>query len=180
MKNANMSLLSSRALLLTATAATLALSSTLISKPAFAGTATSNLDVSANVNATCSITTNPVAFGDYNPSNPSDANASGTVTTTCTVGSPATITLGEGQNANSGSTAANPARRLSVDGTNFLEYFLYQDSNRTTVWGNAGGTGVDTTGTGTPQALIVYGTITAAQSVPPGAYTDTVVATVTF
>ena len=90
MKNTNISLLSSRALLLTAT---LALSSTLISKPAFAGSATADLSVSANVTNNCSISTVGVSFLDYDPTNTTGTLADGTISTTCTTGASATITL---------------------------------------------------------------------------------------
>jgi spore coat protein U-like protein len=149
-----------------------------------ATTATSNLSVTASVSASCSITTAPVAFGAYDPvvTNATAAlNGTGTVTVTCTSGASTTITLGQGLNANTGSTDAAPARRL-VDGggTNYLSYALYQNTGRTTVWGNTAGTGVANTGTGTASAVTVYGAVAAGQSVPAGSYSDTVVATVTF
>ena len=150
---------------------------------AHAGTATSNLDVSATVSANCTISTAPVAFGGYDPvsANASTAlDASGSVTVTCTQGSAATVTLGQGANADTGSSDAAPARRLNDGGTNFLAYDLYSDEGRSVVWGNDATTDVAHTGTGTAVALDVYGSIDAAQNVPAGSYTDTVVATVTF
>lgn len=177
MKNTNISLLSSRALLLTAT---LALGGTLWVKPAFAATTNqTNLSVSTSVNVTCTITANAVAFPPYSP-NGTDVIANGTVTTTCTNGSSATITLDQGQNAGTGSTDAAPLRRLSDAGTNKLSYSLFQNTDRTTVWGNTPGTGVNITGNGAAQNTTVYGKIPAGQNVPPGTYSDTVVATVTF
>lgn len=69
---------------------------------------------------------------------------------------------------------------MSDGASHFLSYALYQDTGRTTVWGNTGGTGVANTGTGTQNALTVYGAVAAGQAVPAGSYSDTVVATVTF
>lgn len=148
-----------------------------------AGTATSNLSVTATVSANCTISTAPVAFGAYDPvsanaSSPLDG--SGTITVTCTTGSNGTITLGQGANAATGSTDGAPLRQMKDSGTDVLGYTLYQDSGRTTVWGNTVGTGVSDLGNGAGQNLTVYGAVTAAQNVPAGSYSDTVVATVTF
>ncbi len=148
-----------------------------------AATSTANLSVTASVAANCSISTAPVAFGSYDPvtANASTAlNGTGTVSVNCTSGASTTITLGQGSNANTGSTDAAPARRMKDAGTDYLSYSLYSDSGRTTVWGNTAGTGLASTGTGTLTALTVYGAVAAGQNVPTGSYTDTVVATVTF
>jgi spore coat protein U-like protein len=64
------------------------------------------------------------------------------------------------------------------DGTDFLDYQLYTDSEHTTVWDNT--TGQSVTGTGASSPTPVYGVITKGQNVPAGSYTDTVVATITF
>jgi len=148
-----------------------------------AATATSNLSVTASVSANCSISTAPVAFGAYDPVSANAAtplSGTGTVNVTCTNGASTTVTLGQGSNANTGSTDVAPARRLSDGTTHFLTYSLYQDTGRTTVWGNTVGTGVANTGTGTQTAITVYGSVDAGQNVPSGSYSDTVVATVTF
>jgi spore coat protein U-like protein len=148
-----------------------------------AATATSNLTVSASVTANCTISTAPVAFGAYDPvsANATTAlNGTGTVNVTCTSGASTTITLGQGSNANTGSTDTAPDRRMSDGASHFLAYALYQDSGRATVWGNTAGTGEANTGSGTQNALTVYGAIAAGQNVPAGSYSDTVVATVTF
>lgn len=154
----------------------------LMSAGAYAGTATSNLSVTAAVSANCTISTSAVAFGAYDPVSANAASAldgSGSVTVTCTKDSNGTITLGQGANANTGSTDAAPLRRLS-DGSNFLSYALFSDASRSTEWGNTAGTGVVHTGTGSSAAVSVYGRVASAQNVPAGNYSDTVVATVTF
>lgn len=150
--------------------------------PARAATATSNLSVTATVSANCTIATSAVAFGTYDPVSAhasSALNGTGTVTVTCTNGSSATITLGQGSNADTGSTDAAPLRRVK-SGANYLSYALYSNSDRTTVWGNTAGTGVAHTGSGSATAITVYGQIAAGQNVPAGSYVDTVVATITF
>ena len=144
-----------------------------------AGTATTNLGVSATVAGTCVLGTNPLAFGAYDATTAGTTDGQGTVTVTCTDGTVATVTLGEGLNPFSPNAAA-PFRQMAF-GANRLGYFIYKDAAHATVWGNTIATGVSQTFTGidgTP--LTVYGAITAAQNVPVGDYVDTVVATVTF
>ena len=148
-----------------------------------AATQTANLPVTATVSANCAISTSAVAFGAYDPAvvNASAAlDGTGSVLVTCTSGASTTVTLGQGANADTGSTTAVPLRRMKDGGTNYLAYFLYSDSGRTTVWGDTGGTGLAHTGTGSQASLTVYGRVTAGQNVPTGNYSDTVVATVTF
>lgn len=148
-----------------------------------AATATSNLSVTASVAANCTISTTAVAFGAYDPVSANASaplNGTGSVSVTCTNGASTTVTLGQGSNADTGSTAAAPVRRMRDGGTNFLSYALYSDTGRTTTWGDTLGTGLAHTGTGTLTALTVYGQIPAGQNVPATNYSDTVVATITF
>jgi spore coat protein U-like protein len=163
-------------------ALTLACILVLTSSGAFAGTATSNMAVSATVSANCTINAGALAFGAYDPI---VANAAAplpgtaTLTVTCTNASPATLTLDQGLNAAGGSTPAAPLRRLA-NGGSFIGYGLFQDNAHTTTWGDTAGTGVAYTGTGVAGTLTVFGQIPATQNVPAGSYTDTVVATITF
>jgi spore coat protein U-like protein len=164
----------------------------ILASPVWAQSANQNLNVTASVAQTCSITTSAVAFGAYDPVGANAAtalNVNGAVNLTCTRGSTAvTVTLGLGANA-SGST------RRMVGGTNgeFLTYELYHPSAATAsaactfpgtqIWGTAGGeifTPSATWAAGTPFAFNVCGTIAAGQDVAADAYTDTVVATVNF
>jgi spore coat protein U-like protein len=148
-----------------------------------ATTTTTNLSVTASVNLECILSTTPVAFGIYDSITENATVAltgTGTITTTCTNGAAAKITLSQGANANTGSTDAIPLRRMVNSGTNFLSYTLYSDSGRTVVWGNTVGTGATYTGTGLGTGVTVYGTMPPGQNTPSGAYTDTVVVTITF
>ena len=146
--------------------------------PVLAATATANLTVSATVTNNCTISTAALAFGSYDPvagNAASNLDGTGRVTVACTKGATATIGLGNGSNA-SGS-----ARRMSDGGSNYLNYELYSDSGRSTVW-NSG------SGVLSPMAapskvardFTVYGRISSNQDVPAGTYGDTVVATVNF
>ncbi len=147
--------------------------------PAMAGAATSNLTVSSNVVDNCTISTAAISFGDYDALSADPLDQTGSVTITCTTGAAATIKLGQGSNATGGSTDSAPQRRLTNNG-NYLEYQIYQDGARSTVWGNTAGSGVSDTGNGAAQVKTVYGRIPSGQNVPTGAYSDTVVAEVAF
>ena len=149
---------------------------------AVAGSATSNLDISASVPANCTISTAAVTFGNYDPilTNKTQAlTGSGTVIATCTASTGATIKLGQGSNPSSTSSDGNPIRSLAFNGYK-LGYYLYQDSNRTTIWGNTAGTGLAYTGNGSSANLSVYGKIPEDQQVPAGSYTDIVLATILY
>ena len=152
----------------------------------FAATDTENLLVSASVTATCTITTAPVAFGDYDPTAVADLDGTGSVTVLCTNGTAGYVTLGEGGNADGASTPAVPVRQMAggLAGAGRLTYHLYSEGTYTDVWGNTSTTGLNHVGLGVATALTVYGRIPASQNVIAGsggtAYADTVVATVEF
>jgi spore coat protein U domain-containing protein, fimbrial subunit CupE1/2/3/6 len=121
------------------------------SDPAWAGSATATLGVSATVVANCTIATAAIAFGNHNPvgahaSTPLDA--SGSVTITCTQGTTATVGFDTGTNAGGASGSGLLAPGIALN--------------------NA------------PRTFSVYGRIPAAQNKPVGNYINTVVATVNF
>lgn len=160
----------------------LALASCALPATSDAQPAQGNLGVTTTVNPDCTISTSPLQFGNYNPvgthrTNPLDNQ--GAVIVSCTPGAITTITMGQGLNAGPGSTDAAPLRRMA-SGANRLSYTLFQDTGRTTLWGNTAGTGLGYTGTGSSSNLGVFGRVAAGQNVPAGSYTDTVVATITF
>ena len=152
---------------------------TLISVPAFAGSATANLNVSASVSAVCTISTAAVAFGAYDPvvTNAAAAlNGTGTLTVACTKGASATIDLGVGGNLLAGS-------RRMTSGADFLNYALYKDAARTQVWGTGLAGGATLTYNSATKAatnLTVYGTVPGGQDVTVGSYSDVVVATINY
>ena len=144
--------------------------------------ATDDIAVTATVVANCSITAAALDLGSYDPVvvNASDpAEASSLLSVTCTSGASATVTLDEGDNATGTSSAADPDRRLT-DGSNFLSYGLFTNTDRDDEWGNTALTGVPYTGTGTAGSITVYGSIPAGQNVPAGVYADVVTATITL
>ena len=151
----------------------------LITIPAFAGSQTANLNVTASVSAVCTISTVTVAFGAYDPvvaNAATDLNGTGTLTVACTKGAAATIDLGVGNNLSGGS------RRMS-SGTDFLNYALYKDGARTQVWGTGMTGGTTLTYNSASKAstsITVFGKVPQAQDVTVGSYSDVVVATINY
>lgn len=157
----------------------------IISVPVFAATQTANLAVSATVVNNCTITTAPVAFGNYDPivanaAGGSDVYANGSVTVTCTKNAPNVwVDLGPGGNFSG-------TRRMVNAGVNFLNYELYKaDPNPTpgALWTTGNGTGgvnITPGGVTAPNVLPVYGRVPQGQNPAAGVYNDTVLATVNY
>jgi spore coat protein U-like protein len=163
--------------------ARLGLVSVLASAGLFAGaaqaaTTSSSLGVSATVTANCTVSTSSVAFGSVNTIAGTNVDASGGISVTCTNGTGWAASAGAG--AGTGATAAS---RKMASGSNLLNYSLYTDSGRNTVWGDGTGTTalLSSTGTGTAQSTTVYGRVFSGQTgAPAGSYADTVAVTVTY
>ncbi len=133
--------------------------------------------------AACTVSATGVVFGAYNPNVGTPANATGTVSLSCTAGSSSSgaYTIG----LSMGGGASYSTRRLST-GLSTLSYQLYQDSAHTIIWGDGTGSSVIFNGNdGLPNSggtnnLSIYGQIPARQGVTPGVYTDVIVVTVTY
>lgn len=137
------------------------------------------ITVSATVNRNCTITAEPLAYGAYDPvganaTSPLDATTK--IQLTCTKGTPATIGLDAGSNAQSG------VRRLASGTSAFLTYELYSDQGYSIVWTNTGSGMVDAGAAPdkNPRPFTVYGRIASGQDAAVGTYTDSVLATVNF
>jgi spore coat protein U-like protein len=146
-----------------------------------AGTATSNLTVTATVPSVCVMTPGTLAFGSYDPVGVNAAaplNATGTFTVACTKNTAYTVTLGLGSNS---ASAVGTTRAMKDPGTGaFLSYEIYTTTGRTLVW-NTTNTVTGTAVTTAPITLTAYGQVPSGQSVPAATgYTDTVVSTVNF
>lgn len=138
-----------------------------------ASTASATISVSATVLSFCTISALPLAFGNYS-SVLLSANTS--VTIACTATTPYNIGLDLGTG-----TGATTALREMTNGTNTLGYELFSDAAHSVQWGPIIGTNtVSGSATGLPTNLTVYGVIPAGELAVPGAYLDTVTATITY
>jgi spore coat protein U-like protein len=131
--------------------------------------------------AACTISSAGVAFGAYNPRATGADNSSGTITVVCasTVTAPV-VQLSTGQ------SGTYSARRMTSGGWN-LNYNLFTNSARTTIWGNGTGGSVSQTLSGGTVSggqrtftRTVFGRIPALQNVGAGSYGDTITLTVVF
>jgi spore coat protein U-like protein len=151
---------------------------------AFAGAAqaaskTASFTVSATVGKNCTISAANLALGEFVGDN--NLTAQSNITVRCTNGTAYSIALDDGV------TGSYAGRRMVGPGGNFLVYNLYTDNTYGAVWGDDTGTTdvVGDVGTGMANALTetVYGRLLAADNVGPvdvGAYSDTIVATITY
>jgi len=147
-----------------------------LSTSAMAATANSTLNVSATGVITCTSTSTPISFGNYDGRG---ATGLGSAGASCNAaGVPVVISLNGGAHFD----VATSTRRLA-NGTNFLNYEIYGNVSRSSIFGD-GTHGVpfsmttNTIGHGANHAA--YGIILAGQNVAVGAYTDIVDVTVTY
>jgi spore coat protein U-like protein len=126
-----------------------------------------------------------IAFGAYNPLPGTALDTAGHFTVTCdlTLGLLGTYTVALGKGG-----ANSYAPRKMNSGANSLNYNLYTDAARTTVWGDGSG-GSALVSDASLLTLLghvvrqydVYGRILPnQQGTPPGSYGDTIVITVTY
>lgn len=132
----------------------------------------------------CTVSALSTSFGAYDTFSAVPLDAAGQVTVTCQflIG----VLVGYTVQLGTGSSGSYSTRSLSGSGYQ-LDYNLYVDSARSTVWGDGSG-GTTTVNDGYLITLLlpyernytVYGRIPAAQNVPPGSYSDTIVVTVNY
>jgi spore coat protein U-like protein len=146
----------------------------LSNKPAVAATVTTSFGVTATVQANCLVSATNLAFGTYTGA---AATSTSAVSVTCTNSTAYNVGLSSG--LATGATVTT--RQMTGPGSALLGYALFSDAGRTVNWGQTIGTDTVTgTGNGSAQSITVYGQATAGQFVTPGAYTDTITATVTY
>ena len=135
-------------------------------------TGTRSFTVTATVAANCLISTTNLAFGSYAGT---QLDASATVAVNCTN----TTSYNVGLNAGTATGATVTSRKMN-SGTALLNYALFSNAGRTTNWGSTPAQGVAGTGSGGNQQITVYGRVAAGQHAAPGAYSDAIIATVTY
>lgn len=142
-------------------------------------TTTATMQVTANVQATCTVSTGNLAFGNYTGGSASPVDATATITATCPPGQGYTIGLSAGLGP--GATTATRMMTISGPGSATLNYGLFSDTSHSTNWDDIGGTHTVTgTGNSTGQAITVYGRIPAGQNVQTGLYEDTITVTMSY
>ena len=148
----------------------------LVGGAAYAATTTSTFQVQMTITAQCIINSAATLnFGSQGVLS-SNVDQSSTLSVQCTNTTPYNIGLDAGTG-----TGATVAVRKMTSGGNTINYSLYTDASRTTVWGNTVGTDtVAATGNGAAQNYTVYGRVPSQTTPAPGAYADTITVTVTY
>lgn len=128
----------------------------------------------------CSFGISSVSFGAVNLLSGANADTTATLSISCTGMANSTVRICP--NIGSGSGGATASARQMLSGANILQYQLYQDAARTTVWGSffwafaarpptinlALGAGGSAT-----QSVTIYGRVFGSQgTVPPGSYSS--------
>ena len=128
--------------------------------------------------ATCSISTTAVAFGTYDVFSVTSADTTGTISFSCNGNARnIVITLSKGA-----STTFNP--RAMAGPSDTLDYNLYSDAARSTIWGDGTGSTSTYTNASPPNnstiVVTIFARAAAGQDVRAGTYTDTVTAIINF
>lgn len=149
-------------------------------------TSTGNMAVSANIDAACSVSASPMAFGTVLPGVVKDTTA--VVTAVCTTGTAYTLDLGDGLNHITTGGTGLQYRRQMVSAANMLPYVVAIDlTYATEIGATAAGAAINnllttTIGNALAQPVTIYGRVVGAESLAkaPGSYADTVVVTIGF
>lgn len=132
---------------------------------------------------TCSASVSTLAFGSYNPVLGLPTDSQNTLTVTCS--SLIALLVSYNIELSAGNSGSTSARQLRQGGQS-LNYNLYQDILRTTVWGTGPNAVNDSfllsiLGIGVNRLYPIYGRIPAGQtSINAGSYSDSITVTVNY
>ena len=143
-------------------------------------TQTDSMRVQTTVLMSCTVDAPTLDFSTYDPTQGADTLGTSVITSACTGGGSATITMNGGSAVVTGSTDAVPLRQMTHADTTKLNYQLYKENARTTIWGNDADSGKAFTAVAGDNTETVYGSITAGQAASFGAFNDFVVVTLTY
>ena len=139
-----------------------------------AASATANFNVTVTVLTSCSVSASDLAFGTYDAATVTDHTGNTTISVTCSLLTPYTLSLNTGANAQ-GST-----RRMG-SGASRLAYEIYRDPAMTNVFGTvAAAAGIAGVGTGFAVPTAIYGKIPKNQAVIAGNYADALTVTIDY
>lgn len=140
------------------------------------------MGVSATVRANCKLTAQDLSFGEYMPG-AGNVDSESAVTVRCSKDTEYAVSLDNGTGS-----GASPERRLLSNGDETLQYQLYTDAARTTLWdANSDDGRVSGEGRGMAPAneeqVKVFGRLpdnADNQDTSTGAYSDVITVTITF
>ena len=131
--------------------------------------------------AACSVSATGVNFGAYDVFVASPSDSTGTVTVTCDQAPPVDVVIAIGSSGTSG--GFNPRQMRSASSPDRLNYNLFVNAGRSTVWGD-GAAGTSTVFLknvvkNRPVLTTIYGRIPPGQDVSVGSYSDSLTVTIT-
>jgi spore coat protein U-like protein len=150
-----------------------------LSIPAFADSATTGVQASAQLSSTCTVSMGNVDFSYTPTSTASFTSKSINPTMTCTKGTAYTVSLSAGSSGDTSSrtmtSASGDVISYRIYGVSGVSYpFNTNPSNSTSF------TYQPLTGTGAPVSMLLIGRVYTNQYVTPGSYSDTLAFTLTY
>ena len=135
----------------------------------------------------CTVSSTGPVFGVYNPLSATPTYANSQIQASCTLVSGGATTVNMVSSYSAGNSGSY-AMRYMLSGTNRLNYNLFFDAAYTQIRGDGtggsqtGGASLTLTTANRTQSTTstIYGRIPAGQDVAAGAYTDTIVVTITY
>ncbi|CAK0745271.1 Spore coat protein U domain-containing protein [Gammaproteobacteria bacterium] len=150
-----------------------------------AATSSGSLVVTATIDASCTVSASPMAFGTVVPGTVKDTTS--TVTSNCTNGTTYTVDIGDGLNHGATIGSGGEYRRQMASGASLLRYVIASDATYATHINATSLTTYNnlltsTVGDSTDQTTMIYGRVVGAESASKaaGSYLDTVVVTISF
>ena len=122
--------------------------------------------------ATCNVSPQSVNFGNYDTLETQPLDGIGNISVRCDAETTFTISIGSG--------AGTHTARQMASGADILEYNLYTDPSRLTVWGDGSAGSVTVSDTASTAEKAIYGRVPARQNVPAGLYNDVIVVTIVY
>ena len=165
----------------------LLISTASLNLPAYANKTTAEMNVSADINASCIMSNTDLDFGEYNAigvNATQDLLATATITTTCTPGTIGSVKMDNGKHPSSKvSRGRGPSsggyNRNMASGSSKLKYEIYRNEGLTSVWNFLQYKTV--IASGTSEDLPVYAKVFKNQlDAAAGSYTDIINITLTY
>jgi spore coat protein U-like protein len=139
------------------------------------------LSLAGEAGAACTVSATGVNFGAYDVFVTTPLDSTGTVTVTCDQAPPVDVTIAIGPSGTSGGFV--PRRMRSASSPDRLNYNLFVNAGRSTVWGD-GAPGTSTVflknvTKNRPAVTTIYGRVPPGQDVSVGSYSDSLTVTIT-
>jgi spore coat protein U-like protein len=142
-------------------------------------TATAAMPVRVELVGECRVSAADLNFGNYVSQSQGSVQGQTTIELSCASGTTVEVSLDAGVGAPGSNTSRRKMER--ADGTDQLDYDLFQDAARRVHWGDRSGTDtLEVVTTGTATSIPIYGEIPGRQKVRDGSYSDVITIRVSY